>query len=139
MNELQRVAGHHDIRPVVLHVGTHAARNCVPSWYTATLPSGKSGSVGKIRFCIAWHASVPLQYAALHNNFRLWSVNSALLSPGTSYIAVGDYISSKGLSTEQLRDKTHEALFELLKLSPEFDPLREQPLAEMARARGHGL
>lgn len=45
----------------------------------------------------------------------------------------------QGLSAEELREKTHDAMFNLLKLSPEFDPLREQPLAELARVRGHGL
>ncbi|KAL8439901.1 hypothetical protein Efla_006520 [Eimeria flavescens] len=76
---------------------------------------------------------------ALHNNFNLWPVTSALLYPGTSYIAAGDLIPARGLSTEQLRDKTHEAIHNLMKLSPEFDPLREQPLTELARVRGHGL
>lgn len=76
---------------------------------------------------------------ALHNNFRLWPVTSKLLYPGTSYVAAGDYISAKGLSAEELRDKTQKAIFDLLKLSPEFDPLREQPLTELANMRGHGL
>nr|ASN64453.1 lysophosphatidic acid acyltransferase 1 [Eimeria falciformis] len=76
---------------------------------------------------------------AMHNNGKLWPVNSSILYPGTSYIAVGDYISAEGLTTEQLRDKTHDAIFDLLKLSPEFDPLRDQPLKEAASERGHGL
>lgn len=45
----------------------------------------------------------------------------------------------QGLSTEELRDRTHRAIFDLLKLSPEFDPLHEQPLTELAHMRGHGL
>ncbi|KAL8272532.1 hypothetical protein Esti_003531 [Eimeria stiedai] len=32
---------------------------------------------------------------ALHNNFNLWPVTSALLNPGTSYIAAGDFISAQ--------------------------------------------
>ncbi|KAL8450905.1 hypothetical protein Emag_003011 [Eimeria magna] len=47
--------------------------------------------------------------------------------------------NSRGLTTEQLRDKTHDAIFNLMKLSPEFNPLQEQPLTELARVRGHGL
>lgn len=76
---------------------------------------------------------------AMHNNFNLWPVTSKLLYPGTSYIAAGDYISAEGLTADELRDKTHAAIFDLLKLSPVFDPLREQPLTEMAPLRGHGL
>ncbi|OEH75553.1 acyltransferase domain-containing protein [Cyclospora cayetanensis] len=76
---------------------------------------------------------------ALHNNFRLWPVTSKLLYPGTSYVAAGELISPKGLTVEQLRDKTHEAIFDLLKLSPEFDALQEQPLTELAVSREHGL
>lgn len=76
---------------------------------------------------------------ALHNNYRLWPVTSKLLSPGTSYVACGDFISAKGLTTEQLRDKTHDAIFNLMQLSPEFNPLQEQPLTEPSKAREHGL
>ncbi|CDJ56210.1 1-acyl-sn-glycerol-3-phosphate acyltransferase, putative [Eimeria maxima] len=76
---------------------------------------------------------------AIHNNFRLWPVTSKLLYPGTSYVAVGDLISAQGLTAEELCNKTHEEIFNLLKLSPEFNPLREQPLTEAAGAREHGL
>ena len=43
------------------------------------------------------------------------------------------------MTAEQLRDKAHETIYDLMKLSPEFNPLLEQPLTEVALSREHGL
>ena len=45
----------------------------------------------------------------------------------------------QGMTMEQLRDKTHDTIFDLLKLSPEFNPLLEQPLKKSPSSREHGL
>ncbi|CBZ51909.1 Lysophosphatidic acid acyltransferase, related [Neospora caninum Liverpool] len=75
----------------------------------------------------------------IHGTHNLWPVTSKLVDSGTVYVKYADPIRAQGMTAEALKEKTHQAIFDCLKASPDFDAQNEQPLTHMASHRGHGL
>ncbi|SBT43848.1 1-acyl-sn-glycerol-3-phosphate acyltransferase, putative (LPAAT) [Plasmodium ovale wallikeri] len=59
----------------------------------------------------------------VHGTSKLWPVRGKLLDMGTAYISFGDPIQpTPGMTVDQLKEKTRNAMLELIKEFPDYDP-----------------
>ncbi|SBT43370.1 1-acyl-sn-glycerol-3-phosphate acyltransferase, putative (LPAAT) [Plasmodium ovale wallikeri] len=76
----------------------------------------------------------------VHGTSKLWPVRGKLLDMGTAYISFGDPIQpTPGMTVDQLKEKTRNAMLELIKEFPDYDPEVDTLATEMSNIRGHGF
>eukprot|EP00921_Rhytidocystis_pertsovi_P003781 GHVQ01006562.1.p1 GENE.GHVQ01006562.1~~GHVQ01006562.1.p1 ORF type:complete len:622 (+),score=128.78 GHVQ01006562.1:910-2775(+) len=94
---------------------------------------------GFFKFCVEHDCEV--LPCAMHNQQSIWPLRSRLLDCGDVYIAFGDPICPKGMTVEELKRATRQAIADLLKLCPTYDEKTEAPMAEdeVVATRGQGL
>ncbi|SBT80489.1 1-acyl-sn-glycerol-3-phosphate acyltransferase, putative [Plasmodium malariae] len=77
---------------------------------------------------------------ALHGTDNIWPVKSKTVDIGTMYLSFGEpFYPSENMTVDELKEKTRNAIFDLIKDFPDYDPERDNLSTELTRARGHGI
>ncbi|SCO69007.1 1-acyl-sn-glycerol-3-phosphate acyltransferase, putative [Plasmodium vivax] len=113
---------------------------------TVVFPEGTRSINGQLQlfkagfFKFAIENNCEVLPCALHASGKLWNVKSKLFELGTAYLSIGEpFYPTPGMTVNQLIEKTRNAIFELIKEFPDYDPETDKLATEMVKTRGHGL
>ncbi|CRH01483.1 1-acyl-sn-glycerol-3-phosphate acyltransferase, putative [Plasmodium relictum] len=113
---------------------------------TAVFPEGTRSLTGQLQlfksgfFRFAIENNCEILPCALHGTNKVWPVKSKLLDKGTMYFSFGEpFRPTPDMTYQELKDKTRNAIFDLIKEFPDYDPEKDKLLNEYSRVRGHGL
>lgn len=113
---------------------------------TVVFPEGTRSLSGQLQFFkpgffkFAIENNCEILPCALHGTRNLWKVKSKLFEIGTVYLSIGEpFYPTPGMTVDELKEKTRNAIFELIKEFPDYDPETDKLATEMTRSRGHGL
>lgn len=113
---------------------------------TVVFPEGTRSISGQLQlfksgfFRFAIENNCEILPCALHGSNKLWPVKSTLLNSGTAYFSFGDpFRPSPGMTVDELKDKTRNAIYELVKGFPDYDAEVDKLLNVPVTQRDHGL
>ncbi|KJP87748.1 hypothetical protein AK88_02643 [Plasmodium fragile] len=113
---------------------------------TIVFPEGTRSLTGQLQFFkpgffkFAIENNCEILPCALHGSGKLWPVKAKLVDMGTVYFSFGEpFYPTPGMTVDQLIEKTRNAIFELIKEFPDYDPETDKLATEMTKWRGHGL
>ncbi|EUD69482.1 1-acyl-sn-glycerol-3-phosphate acyltransferase [Plasmodium inui San Antonio 1] len=113
---------------------------------TVVFPEGTRSLTGQLQFFKAGFFKFAIENnceilpCALHASGNLWNVKSKLFGIGTVYLSFGEpFHPAPGMTVDELKEKTRNAIFELIKEFPDYDPETDKLATEMTKSRGHGL
>ncbi|EZG70677.1 1-acyl-sn-glycerol-3-phosphate acyltransferase [Gregarina niphandrodes] len=115
---------------------------------TVVFPEGTRSKTGRLQpfkdgfFKFAVEHDWEILPCVAHNSQTLWPLSSTLFGCGTVYFSVGDVIKPEpGESFESLKYRTREAMAQLVREMPLFNPETDDPMAHDADVleRGQGI
>ncbi|GAB68143.1 acyltransferase [Plasmodium cynomolgi strain B] len=113
---------------------------------TVVFPEGTRSLTGQLQFFKAGFFKFAIENnceilpCALHASGKLWNVRSRLFDIGTAYFSIGEaFYPTPGMTVDELKEKTRNAILELIKEFPDYDPETDKLATEMTKSRGHGL
>lgn len=113
---------------------------------TVIFPEGTRSITGQLQlfkpgfFRFAIENNCEILPCALHGSNKLWPVKSNLLDTGTVYFSFGDpFYPTEGMTCDELKEKTRNAILQLLKGFPDYDPEVDKLLNEPIKKRDHGF
>ncbi|VWU48290.1 1-acyl-sn-glycerol-3-phosphate acyltransferase, putative, partial [Hepatocystis sp. ex Piliocolobus tephrosceles] len=91
-------------------------------------------------FRYAIENNVEILPCALHATNKLWPLKTMLVNPGTIYFSFGEpFYPTPGMSVDELKEKTRNMVFNLIKEFPDYDPKYDRLAKAPVAARGHGI
>ncbi|SCP02924.1 1-acyl-sn-glycerol-3-phosphate acyltransferase, putative [Plasmodium malariae] len=113
---------------------------------TVVFPEGTRSLNGQLQlfksgfFRYAIENNCEILPCAIHGTNNMWPVKGKMLDIGTAYVSFGEpFYSTENMTVDELKEKTRNAIFELIKDFPDYDPERDTLSTEITRIRGHGI